>query len=100
MNTVNTIVVLDIIAFVFCFGSAFFIYKTQRLTKNKYFWPIVAALAYASFLRLTVLLIDLGINFGVTKANVQIMFSGFYILSFIGFVGIYYGLKKFLTKPK
>lgn len=92
----NTVTALDIIAFGFCVGSAFFIYKTQRLTKNKYFWPIVVALLYASFLRFLILLADFNINlFGLTKANAQVMFSGFYFLSFIGFAGIYYGLKKF-----
>lgn len=97
----NTTTALDIIAFVFCSGSAFFIYKTQRLTKNKYFWPIAAALIYASCLRFLILLVDFKISlFGLTKANCQVMFSGFYILSFIGFAGIYYGLKKFFKKPK
>lgn len=87
---------LDIVAFVFCTGSTIFVFKTALLAKNKYFWPIVIALVYASSLRLFVLLIDLKVNlFGLTKAHVQVMFSGVYILLFIGFAGIYFGLKNF-----
>lgn len=91
------ILAADIIAFIFCVGSAFFIYKTQKLTKNIYFWPIATALIYASCLRLLILLVDFNINIlGFTKANAQALFSFFYILMFIGFVGIFYGLRKFL----
>lgn len=96
----DLVTALDSIAFLFCVGSTIFLYKTQRLTKNKYFWPIIAALVYASCLRLLYVLIDFNINIGITKADGQVLFLGFYVLSFVGFAGIYYGFKKFLTKPK
>ena len=90
--------ILHLMAFLFCTGSAFFVWKLALLAKNKCFWVIVAALMYASCLRLLILLIDLKIDICISKLDIQIMFSLFYVLMFMGCVGLYYGFKKFIHK--
>jgi hypothetical protein len=91
-------ITLNLIAFVFCSSSAIFSYKLFCKIKSRYFLPVVIALIYASILRLIILSVDLGFNCGITKSDVQIIFSFFYILLCGGVAGIYYGFKKFLNR--
>ena len=87
-----------LIAFLCCVGSSIYACKMALLTDKKYFWLLCVAFVYASGLRFSILLINLNIDIGFSKNDIQTIFVLFYILCYLGWAILYHGFKKFMGK--